>query len=216
MSIQEYKTLFEAADLKELKRQYSEFVKTAEQEWRGRIAAEKKRRQPKRKNPDPLDDAFLEALRIELHAKHDPEPWKAKIKAMEEARDNRLDELAEQIEPVKLEAMHRLKTSNTSMYRSQGYGMGKYTRGVLLPYSEKLKELGYDECIRFVQAEWYKPGGMFDCGPCGDYELWANCEPWMFDVIERTLRLDFSLKVLKQNCINPLVYNPFLPDTLVW
>lgn len=184
-----------------------------EEQYRDAIQAEQKKRQPrKRKHFDPLprdvqaeitehfrsSAAYQEITRLE-----------AEIDREEKNRETLLNTLAEHVAFVPEQCMHRVKVSSSYGYSSQGYGAMKYAKGVLEPYADRLAALGFEVYIRQVN---YQPGtGQFAC-PSADYELWVNCPPWMFDAASRLVTMGDAVDSWKRRCINPLVYNPFLPD----
>ena len=102
----------------------------------------------------------------------------------------------------------KVKTSSTSTYRSQGYGMHGYAKGALNPMRDWLKQLGFATSVRWKLH--FKGEGPYNCGDGGDYQLWANCPEWMADVAERTLTWETASKAMYP--LNPKVYNPFLSN----
>lgn len=180
-------------------------------DYEAAILAEKKRRQPRARvnfHPPPDDvaqeilDTFMsspmyqEILRLE-----------AEIKREKDNRERLLDAAAGYVTFEPVECMHRLKTS--SSYSTQGYGAMTYAKGALEPYADHLRGLGFTVHIRETNQQ--PPQGQWGCASA-DYELWADCPPWMFDAARRTLTLGSAINSMKHRCINPLVYNPFLPD----
>ena len=59
---------------------------------------------------------------------------------------------------------------------------------------------------------WFKGEGRWNTGDTGDYELWANCLPWMYDAIERLTTYQEVLVSRRKFGVNNLVYNPFLSE----
>jgi hypothetical protein len=175
--------------------------------------AEQKRRQPrKRKHFDPLPEDVQQAMIDEVKSS---DMWK-QMEALEVQlevekcnRETLLNKTAERVEMIPDDAMHRLKVSMSYSYGSQGYGAMKYARGALEPYFDMLARHGFEVHIR--QANYHRETGAFAVDHC-DYELWANCALWMFDAAQRCLTLGDAIDSMKRRCVNPLVYNPFLPD----
>lgn len=210
-----YQKTFEARELEAFRQQRITARKAAQAEWNDAIAAEQKRLAPpkkgRKKQPEvKLPDEFLDNLRAELFAKHKIEWFDEELKRLEDERTTKLNELADAVILGKHTEMVKLDSSNTSSFRSQGYGMHKYAKGVLIPMQEKLNALGYTTEIRFKL--WFKGEGRWNCGDTGDYELWANCLPWMYDAIERRTTYQEVLLSRKKFGVNNLVYNPFLSE----
>lgn len=182
-------------------------------EYRAAILAEQKKRQPrKRTHFEPLADAIQEEI---LERFRSSATYKeimrldAEVDREKENREKLLTAMAEGVVFEPVECMHRVKFSSSYGYSSQGYGAMRYAKGVLEPHADHLRGLGFEVHIREVN---YQPGtGQFAC-PSADYELWANCPPWMFDAASRRLTLGAAVDSWKARQINPLVYNPFLPD----
>lgn len=182
-------------------------------EYDAALLAEKKKRQPRaRTNFKPLpedvargilncfqgSEAYKEILRLEAEIDHE-----------KENRERILAAAAEYVVFEPAQCMHRVKTSSSYSYSSQGYGAMRYAKGALEPYADHLRGLAFDVHIREVN---YRPAqGPWGCSSA-DYELWANCEPWMFDAAARTLTMGAAVASMKARSINPLVYNPFLGD----
>jgi hypothetical protein len=179
-----------------------------------RIHAEHKKRQPrKRVHFDELPEGVAKAIVDDIKASPmyvELERLEAEVDQERKERDGYLDFASDKI---KMEpnpnAMNWLKTSSSCSYGSQGYGAMKYAKGVLEPLLDMLLAHGFEAHIR--QTNHHRGMGAFAIDHC-EYELWANCPPWMFDAAHRCLSLADSIASLKRRCINPLVYNPFLPD----
>ena len=176
---------------------------------------EQKRRQPrKRVHFAPLPDVVQQGITDEV--KSSP-MWAemvrltAEVDAGQDHREKYLKRLASQVE-MKPEpnVMHYLATASSYCYGSQGYGAMKYARGNLEPFLDMLVAHGFDAHIR--QTNYRRGAGMFAIDHC-NYELWANCPEWMFDAARRCLTLGDAVSSMKRRGINPLVYNPFLPDS---
>lgn len=192
-----YQTIFND-DRQELRDIRSRFMREANDMFKSRYVAEQKRRQPRRKNPDPLDDEFTNQLRARLL-----EEWAiineldALIQAFD-AQKNSLDYLASQVVVEPSQAYHRLKSSFVSTYRSQGYGEHRYAKNALCPLAESLELAGFETHISYVES-W------------DGYCLWANCEPWVADAISRRTKFQDTLDSLVRNGLNPKVIYPMLP-----
>jgi hypothetical protein len=185
----------------------------AQTDYEDRIRAEQKRRQPRaRVRFKPLPDDVMERLRDEVLS----EPLCQEINRLEteleeekERREKLLEAMAPQVAMKPDDAMHRVKTSSSYTYSTQGYGAMKYARGVLEPIADHLERLGFEVYIR--QVNFRRGTGSFATDHA-DYELWASCPPWMFDAAYRRLTLDDAVASMKRRCLNPRVYNPFLPE----
>ena len=177
--------------------------------------AEQRRRQPrKKKNFDPLPVEVQEEMVKEIKSSAmwaEVERLEAEIKREKKDREKLLETFAPHVEmkPDK-GRMCRLKTSSSCTYASQGYGAMKYAKGILEPLLDMLVAHGFEAYIR--QTNYHRGTGRFAVDHC-DYELWANCPPWMFDAACRQLSLADAVASMKRRCINPLVYNPFLPES---
>ena len=130
--------------------------------------------------------------------------------AEQKHREKLLDAMAPSVSFKPVDYFCRLKASSSYTYASQGYGACTYARGALLPWKDHLERLGFETHIRTVNAR--RGTGRFAVDHA-DFELWANCKPWMFDAACRLLSLAEGVASLKSRAINPLVYNPFLPDS---
>jgi hypothetical protein len=179
-----------------------------------RLHAERKKRQPrKRVHFDPLPEDVVKAIVDDIKSSPmflEVERLEAEVEREKTEREKYLDFAAGKIgmEPDP-NAMHRLQGSTSLSYGSQGYGAMKYARGVLEPLLDMLEGHGFDA---HIQSTNHRRGtGTFAIDHC-DYELWANCPDWMFDAAHRGLSLADAVASMKRRCINPLVYNPFLPD----
>jgi len=179
------------------------------------IYEEQKRRQPrKRVHFAPLPDHVRQPMLDEVKSSS---MWAemVRLQAHVEAGKDRQEKLLTHMAPgielkPDLDFMQVLETSSSYTYGSQGYGAMKYAKGFLEPLLDMLVAHGFDAHIR--QTNYGRGKGMFAIDHC-DYELWANCPKWMFDAAHRCLSLADAVASMKRRCINPLVYNPFLPDS---
>jgi len=184
-----------------------------QEDFAGLLLAEQKRRQPRaRVRFKDLPVCVMAQIRDEV--KQSPVYKEIErlttVLAAEEIRHGKLlQRMAPHVEMRPDTCWHLLKTSHSDSYRSQGYGALMYGRGVLEPLLDMLERLGFDTHIR--QVNFQRGTGMFAIDHA-NYELWANCPPWMFDAAYRCLSLYDAVASMKRRCINPLVYNPFLPD----
>lgn len=125
----------------------------------------------------------------------------------------KLNALAPLINPVPLTAMNRIKVSDTSTYRSQGYGQNSYARGALKPAERVLSEAGFLVEVRTVMWKDVLPSA--ELNDVYAYELWANTERYVLDALRRASTqsvVELAAEHWK-NGQNPAVYNPFLsPD----
>lgn len=182
-------------------------------QYEAELLAEQKRRQPKARKrfarlPDDVEQAIYEKIKAsELY--REVLRLEAEIEREEAYRDVLLNTAAERVVFKPVDCMHRLQVSYSTGWATQGYGACTYAKGSLEPYADRLRRLGFTVHIRETN---YQPArGLCGC-PHADYELWANCPPWMYDAAKRTLTLGDAIKSMKSRQINPLVYNPFLPD----
>jgi hypothetical protein len=186
---------------------------TAQKEFTQLLLQEQKRRQPKKKNLDPLDDAFIEALKNRLLTKYKISEYDAQLAKQKKEREDLLWSLAKQVTPIVGGEPQLLDTSSTYSYSSQGYGAGKYARGALTPHHTTLTSLGFTAELRFVP---YETNGSLRNSGDGTYELWANCPVWMADAIFKAMRMEDILRIMKSNHVNVRVYYPFLPYINGW
>lgn len=190
-------------------------IAVANEEFLARQEAE--RRRLKRKKPLSIlkDGAFLKALKEELLAKHRPAVDAAE-QAWKDAKERRKDallELAGSVTFAPSGPMVELRSAWTSSYETQGYGKHSYARGSLAAMEVALKMRGFSVAINYEQT--YDGGrGPFSTGPGGEYKLCANCPEWMFDALSCVVTLKEVVAAQKAAGVNPLVYNPFLPDSL--
>ena len=186
------------------------------EEWKTRIEAERKARTPKRrKKLVELPEEWYTALRQELFVKHKIEELDAKQKQLRDTRDEKLSTLCKGVEFEPTSDIQKLDSSSTSTYRSQGYGMHKYAEGALKPMKDALDRKGFTTEIRW-KLLFKSDNSKWSTGDTGDYELWANCPPWMYDALERVTTMQDWLDTYKKDAgLNPLVYNPFLPLSAV-
>jgi hypothetical protein len=185
----------------------------AQADFDARILDEQKRRQPRaRKNFKMLPDETLEAIREEFSGTVERiKQIEKQLDDADERREQLFSELAPMVHMEPCAASHRLQTSSSYTYSTQGWGAMKYAKGVLVPLEDHLKRLGFEVHIRQVNHKRIG-SGSFSTDHC-EWELWANCEPWMFDAAERLLTLDEAVASWKSRSINFLVYNPFLADS---
>lgn len=192
-------------------------ITVANDEFLARQEAEKKRL--KRRKPLSIikDGALLKALKEELLAKHKPAVDAAE-QAWKDAKKRRADtllELAGSVTFTPTGPMVELRSSWTSSYETQGYGKHSYAKGALAAMEAALKARGFSTEIRYEQT--HDGGrGMFSTGAGGEYTLCANCPEWMFDALSCVVTLEDVIAAQKAAGVNPLVYNPFLPDRMVW
>jgi len=186
----------------------------AQRNYEAALLAEKKRRQPRAKvrfKDLPKDvvteirDRFLNGPLVAEINRLD-----AEVKAEKERRERLLNLMAPTVEMKPEDCMHRVKTTTSLSYGSQGYGAQAYARGALEPIMDHMKRLGFVAEIR--RTNFRRGTGQFAIDHA-DFELWVNCPPWMFDAAYRRLSLKDAVASMKARCINPLVYNPFLPDS---
>ena len=184
-----------------------------EAEYRAAILAEQKRRQPRaRVNFKPLPDDVAQGI---LGRFRSSAMYQEILRLEEEIdqetknRERLLDASAKDVVFEPVQCMHRVKVSYSSGYSSQGYGNCTYAKGELESYADHLRGLGFAVYIRETN---YRPAeGQWGCSSC-DYELWADCPPWMFDAASRTLTMGAAVASMKTRCIDPMVYDPILPD----
>lgn len=209
----QYESCFRNLEPSELRLERNHLREIAEKEWSERIATEKRRRQPRRKNPVPLDTQFVQSLRTQLLEKYSRvTELDNLIQEYKENREKQLNELAKNVQFIPQQEMVLLQTSSDSSYSTQGYGARAYARGVLEPMAEKLKSLGFTVEIRY-KTVWTNPNGQHSCfREGGDFQLWANCPDWMYDALKRVISLQEIVATLKKSRLNPLVYYPFLPQ----
>jgi hypothetical protein len=187
--------------------------KEANDLYKDALRAEQKKRQPRaRVHFKPLPDEVVGEIRdsiLEGPLVREINRLEAELKAEQARRKTLLAMMADGIEPKHDNCMHRVSTSSSYTYNSQGYGAMGYAKGELEPWLDMLEAMGFDCHIR--EVNYKPPQGMFGCGSA-DYELWANCPEWMFDALSRGLSLDTAIDSMKRRGRNPLVYNPFLGE----
>jgi hypothetical protein len=179
-----------------------------------RIYIEQKKRQPrKRVHFDQLPPEVANAIvdGIKSSAMYlEVERLADEVEAEKKVREGLLDTMARSVGMVPDQTCsYRLQTVSSGTYGSQGYGAMKYARGALEPLLDMLEGHGFT--ARILAVNCHRGTGQFGIDHC-DYALWANCPPWMFDAANRCLSLHDWADSLKRRCVNPLVYNPFLPD----
>lgn len=196
---------------------------TGDAEFRTRIDEARRALLPpksRRKTLPELPENQREAIYIERLAKY-VQPYEelhAVLKQIEEIVDIRLNALAEHVTPVLEACWYRVKACSTSTYSTQGMGAASYAKATLLPLEAKLKLLGAETHIHYRERKFDKSGcppyAGYRSDSIGDYELWANCPPWMADAFNRTITLSEASRAWGRT-VNPLVFNPFLPHEWV-
>ncbi len=209
-------TLYKATFARDFTAEYQSLRRLrelAQEEFKGRLLAEQKRRQPRaRVRFKDLPGDVLIQIRDEMKQSPIYKKIERLTKEVGDDQDRRwklLEKLAPHVKMDPDACWHRLRTSHSGTYGSQGYGAMKYAEGILVPLVDMLERRGFECHIR--QINYQRGTGMFAIDHA-DYELWANCQPWMFDAAHRCLSLSDSVESLKRRGINPLVYNPFLPE----
>jgi len=186
----------------------------AQAQYDERVYAGQKKRQPQARTIfNPLPEEVATEIRNDiLNSPLGQEILQldAELGNLQIRRENLLDVLAPEVEFKPDGCMHRLKIASSHTYSSQGYGAKKYARGELLPLVDRLEVLGFTAHVRTVNER--HSASLFSVDHA-DFELWADCEPWMFDAMVRTLSLTDAVASMKQRALNPLVYNPFLPGS---
>jgi hypothetical protein len=182
-----------------------------------RLFAEKKKRQPrKRVHFDTLPEEVSQAIVDDIKSSAmflEVERLDGEVKKEKEIRESLLNTMARSVEMVPDQTCsYRLRTVSSGSYGSQGYGAMKYARGALEPLLDMLEGHGFT--ARILLSNHRTATGSFGINHC-DYALWSNCPPWMFDAANRCLSLHDWADSLKRRCVNPLVYNAFLPDSCV-
>ena len=90
----------------------------------------------------------------------------SELEAEESRQDQLLDQLAPKVELKPHETMYQVGGFSVDVPRPPHLDAMAY----LSPIKEMLEEYGFDTHVRLVDNE---------------YELWANCPPWMVDAIDR-------------------------------
>lgn len=214
---QEYQDAFLGAEYEACLKQRYERRQAAQAEWVERHLAERVRLHTKDKKEEKaavLSNEFITALRVEIVTKYRIDELDAEVERLTKERDDKLNTLAETVDFLPQEAICKVDSCSTNTYRSQGYGMHTYAKGFILPMEDKLKKMGFEAEIRFAKLEDGERG-MYNCGDYGDYELWANCPPWMYDAATRVATMQESLDYWKAHYVDALVYNPFLPNSVL-
>ncbi len=187
--------------------------KQLQADYEAALLAEKKKRQPRaRVNFKPLPEDVAQEILARFKASAMYQEFIRLDQEIDREKENRetlLNAAAKDVVFEPVECMHRLRVSYSASYSSQGYGDCTYAKGALEPYADHLRGLGFEVYIRETN---YRPAeGQWGCASA-DYELWANCEPWMFDAACRTLTVGAAVDSMKARLLNPLVYDPILPD----
>jgi hypothetical protein len=206
---EQYKRAYEAVEYNKFLDKSRARRKAAQNEFSERIAAEQKRRQPRRrKNFDPLPDNWVDALRDELLVKCGYELDERVKDKMRTERDETLERLAPQVTFFGDFAWWIVSYSSTSSYSSQGYGMHSYAKAAVKPLAAMLDSLGIITSIRWKML--YKGTGRFSCGDGGDYQLWANCPEWMADAAKHLITFETISKAVGR-ATNVCALYPGLP-----
>jgi len=155
----------------------------------------------------------LDMKRAELMQEIDYDGLCSAVLAKRDERETMLAKLAPSVvfAPISY-AWNVVKTSWTSTYGSQGYGMHSYTRAALLPLEKKLQELGFKTHVRFEL--WHKASGRWSCGDGGVYRLWANATDWQADAANRLIDLSFYSMAVGRTT-NLAVLCPGLPPDML-
>jgi len=179
----------------------------------GLIRSEQKRRQPRQRKifddlpPGKRIELVEEIKASRLWEEHDR--LRSIVDAEEQRRESLLGKYCEKVTHKPLKYFNRLKVVSSYGYSSQGYGAIKYAEGTLFPLKDRLESLGYETHVS--KSNIVRSSGTFSVDHC-DCVLWGNCEPWAFDAAKRSLTLSEMIESFKSRQLNPLVYNPSLPD----
>ena len=96
--------------------------------------------------------------------------------------------------------MHKVYTSNTGNYRSQGYGADRYAKGDADMKADMLREVGFTTEVVTDADAWGTT-----------YNVLANAAPWQFDAVKRRQTVADFKRRARAAGVNARVYNPFLP-----
>ncbi|MHC4297974.1 MAG: hypothetical protein ACYS7Y_11775 [Planctomycetota bacterium] len=186
----------------------------AQERFNEAIKAEQKRRQPRARTrfkdlpPEVYAKIREEALNSPLV--REVHRLKAELEREKETKEKLLRQMAPQVAMVPdTDAWHHVASRSSGSFSSQGYGAMKYAKGDLEVMQDMLRSRGFDSYIRM--RNYRKGTGIFAIDHC-DYELWANCPKWMYDAATRTYPMSAAVESMKARCLNPFVYNPFLPE----
>lgn len=114
--------------------------------------------------------------------------------------DSLLDRLALEVHLAPASEMSEVHKSDTSNYRSQGYGMYTYAEGEAKMKAAMLREAGFTAEVTTERTDWG-----------ATYHVLANALPWQFDAVKRRQTVADFKRRARAAGVNAHVYNPFLP-----
>jgi len=198
---QQYEKAYLGEEVKQLRKTYSDVCRVALETWDSQLLAERKKRQPRRrKNFDPLPTEWLATLRQSLFERHKIPERQEEIKVKGEEAEQLMEKLASDVRFVGDDNQWWVVYScSTSTYGSQTQPHF-YAKSACKPLEAQLHSLGLTAEIHYQQH--YKYGG--------DYQLWANCPPWMADAAKRQLTWDTVSKAVGRTA-NVCALYPGLP-----
>lgn len=155
---------------------------------------------PRRKKFDlkamPADE--IERIRSKWQARG--QAWMSSKIKQKLLLDSLLDRLALDVDLTPAPDMCEVHRSDTSNYRSQGYGMYTYAEGEAKMKAAMLREAGFTTEITTETTAWG-----------ATYHVLANALPWQFDAVKRRQTVDDFKRRARAAGVNARVYNPFLP-----
>lgn len=181
--------------IKKLKEDKISTMERANNEYREICEREQNNRYPKKKKKPDLPKEVLNEIRDDVLSTYQPIIDKINANIAENTAKLKSLESTVIFEPCD-NAIYKLTDSWSSTYSSVGDSVS-YAKGAIMPLYSLLKEYNFHPQIREVISEYSH-----------SFELWADCEPYMFDVLQKHLT---EQHMLSAN-VNPLVLWPFARD----
>lgn len=190
---QQYQETWEM--INKLKKDKLETMEAANIEYKDICKREEKNRSPKSKKKEvELPKELIKDIRDDVLSIYQPKIDKINSEIAENLTKLKSLENTVKFEPCE-NAFYMLDSSWSSTYSSVG-DSNAYAKAAITPCYSLLKDYGFSPQIREVHNYVAR------------FELWADCEPYMFDVLKNNLTEEHMLSA----GVNPLVLWPFARD----